>query len=57
MVGDFLDNFSLSLGNFFTKTSGHPVYYIGLYYSPRSRENFSLETSTRGDKSKNKANL
>jgi hypothetical protein len=24
-LGDFLGNFSLSLGDFFTKTSGHPV--------------------------------
>ncbi len=24
-LGNFLGNFSLSLGNFFTKTSGHPV--------------------------------
>jgi hypothetical protein len=24
-LGDFLGNFSLSLGDFFTKTSGHPA--------------------------------
>jgi hypothetical protein len=24
-LGDFLGDFSLSLGNFFTKTSGHPA--------------------------------
>ncbi len=26
LLGDFLGNLSLSLGNFFTKTSGHPGY-------------------------------
>jgi hypothetical protein len=25
-LGDFLGDFSLSLGNFLTKTSGHPDY-------------------------------
>ena len=29
-MGDFLGDFSMSLGDFFTKTSGHPV--SGLYY-------------------------
>ncbi len=31
-LGDFLGNFSLSLGDFFTKTSGHPglVLYFGI---------------------------
>jgi len=29
MVGRLLGNFSLSFGNFFTKTSGHPVYDRG----------------------------
>jgi hypothetical protein len=27
-LGDFLGDFSLSLGNFFTKTSGHPVWHL-----------------------------
>ncbi len=27
-LGDFLGNFSLSLGDFFTKTSGHPDLYL-----------------------------
>jgi hypothetical protein len=30
-LGDLLGNFSLSLGNFFTKTSGHPVNYFDLF--------------------------
>jgi hypothetical protein len=28
MVGNFLGDFSLSLGDFFTKTSGHPAIII-----------------------------
>ncbi len=32
-LGNYLGNFSLSLGNFFTKTSGHPgfIIYLLLY--------------------------
>jgi hypothetical protein len=30
-LGDFLGDFLLSLGDFLTKTSGHPVLFIGLY--------------------------
>jgi hypothetical protein len=27
-LGDFLGNFLLSLGDFLTKTSGHPAYFV-----------------------------
>jgi hypothetical protein len=40
-LGDFLGDFSLSLGDFLTKTSGHPGYSIGpilLLYAPALME-------------------
>jgi hypothetical protein len=32
-LGNFLGDFSLSLGDFFTKTSGHPGRYLALLYN------------------------